>query len=187
MFIKEKIIKFENEIDLKSLIKMTKNYNIVKCYLDNDLDNPKIQYGIIQMNEDDKIIEKSKEKDMIQKEFQKYVVERFEEQKKFNEFVVNEFKEQKKFNQYVVEQFEEQKKFNQYVIEQFEEQKKFNEFVVNEFKEQKKFNQYVIEQFEEQKKFNKLFLNRLDSIEKRVTILESFHEKDIKDYKLNNK
>ena len=42
MLIKEKIIKFKNEINLKFLIKITKNYNNVKCYLNNHLDNPKI-------------------------------------------------------------------------------------------------------------------------------------------------
>ena len=48
------------------------------------------------------------------------------------------------------------------------EQRKFNE-------EQRKFNQ-------EQKNFNELFSKRLDSIEYRLTRLESFHEKDIDDY-----
>ena len=50
---------------------------------------------------------------------------------------------------------------------------------LNDFKtfiiEQRKFNQ-------EQKKFNELFSKRLDSIEYRLTRLESFHEKDIKNY-----
>ena len=51
------------------------------------------------------------------------------------------------------------------------------------------FKTFVIEQFAEQKKFNELFSkrldsieNRLDSIEYRLTRLESFHEKDIKNY-----
>ena len=48
------------------------------------------------------------------------------------------------------------------------EQRKFNE-------EQRKFNQ-------EQKNFNESFFKRLDSIEYRLTRLESFHEKDIDDY-----
>ena len=50
---------------------------------------------------------------------------------------------------------------------------------LNDFKtfiiEQRKFNQ-------EQKKFNELFSKRLDSIEYRLTRLESFHQKDIDDY-----
>ena len=50
---------------------------------------------------------------------------------------------------------------------------------LNDFKtfiiEQRKFNQ-------EQKNFNELFSKRLDSIEYRLTRLESFHEKDIDDY-----
>jgi len=45
------------------------------------------------------------------------------------------------------------------------------------------FKTFVIQQFSEQKKFNELFSKRLDSIEYRLTRLESFHEKDIKNYK----
>ena len=47
----------------------------------------------------------------------------------------------------------------------------FKTFII----EQRKFNQ-------EQKNFNELFSKRLDSIEYRLTRLESFHEKDIDDY-----
>ena len=50
---------------------------------------------------------------------------------------------------------------------------------LNDFKtfiiEQRKFNQ-------EQKNFNESFSKRLNSIENRLTRLESFHEKDIDDY-----
>ena len=60
--------------------------------------------------------------------------------------------------------------------------KNFKTFVIEQFAEQKKFN-------EQQLKFNELFSkrldsieNRLDSIEYRLTRLESFHEKDIKNY-----
>ena len=48
--------------------------------------------------------------------------------------------------------------------------------------ELKDFKTFVIEQFAEQKKFNELFSKRLDSIEYRLTRLESFHKKDIKNY-----
>ena len=58
----------------------------------------------------------------------------------------------------------------------------FKTFVIEQFAEQKKFN-------EQQLKFNELFSkrldsieNRLDSVEIRLTRLESFHEKDIKNY-----
>ena len=51
------------------------------------------------------------------------------------------------------------------------------------------FKTFVIEQFAEQRKFNESFSkrldsieNRLDSVETRLTRLESFHEKDIKNY-----
>ena len=76
-------------------------------------------------------------------------------QSEFQELVINEFKEQKKFN---------------------EQQIKFNEFVTQQFAEQRKFN-------EQQLKFNELFSKRLDSIEHRLTILESFHKEDLKIYK----
>ena len=69
--------------------------------------------------------------------------------------------------------------FKTFVIEQFAEQKKFNEFVINEFKEQRKFN-------EQQLKFNESFSKRLDFIEDRLAILESFHKEDIKNYKKNS-
>ena len=48
------------------------------------------------------------------------------------------------------------------------------------------FKTFVIEQFAEQKKFNELFSKRLDSIEYRLTRLESFHQKDIDDYESKN-
>ena len=66
-----------------------------------------------------------------------------------------------------------QSEFQELVINEFKEQKKFNEFVTQQFAEQRKFN-------EQQLKFNELFSKRLDSIENRLTRLESFHEKDIK-------
>ena len=73
-------------------------------------------------------------------------------------------------------------------------QSEFQELVINEFKEQKKFKEFVINEFKEQKKFNELFSKRLDSIEYRLdsieyrlTRLESFHEKDIKNYESKEK
>ena len=87
-----------------------------------------------------------------------------------------------------------QSEFQELVINEFKEQKKFKEFVINEFKEQKKFNEqqikfneFVTQQFAEQRKFNESFSKRLDSIENRLTRLESFHEKDIKNYDLKKK
>jgi len=56
----------------------------------------------------------------------------------------------------------------------------FKTFVIEQFAEQKKFN-------EQQLKFNELFSKRLDSIENRLTRLESFHEKDIKNYESKDK
>ena len=48
------------------------------------------------------------------------------------------------------------------------------------------FKTFVTQQFAEQKKFNELFSKRLDSIEYRLTRLESFHQKDIDDYESKN-
>ena len=87
-----------------------------------------------------------------------------------------------------------QSEFQELVINEFKEQKKFKEFVINEFKEQKKFNEqqikfneFVTQQFAEQRKFNESFSKRLNSIENRLTRLESFHETDIKNYDLKKK
>ena len=169
---KEKIIKFESEIDLKLLIKTTKNYNNVKCYLNKDLNNPKITYGIIQMNEDDKIIKYIKETGMVQKEFQKFVLKKFDEISDKFDGITEKFDKVSEF-------IDEQSKFNQ-------TQLKFNEYVV------KKFDK-VSEFIDEQSKFNKLIINRLEKFENyvhhefkdikyRLTRLESFHENDIKKY-----
>ena len=57
---------------------------------------------------------------------------------------------------------------------------------LNDFKtfiiEQRKFNQEQRKFNQEQKNFNESFSKHLDSIEYRLTRLESFHEKDIDDY-----
>ena len=152
---KQHLIKLNNEFDSNLLIKDIKKYNNVKSYIDEDADNPKVKYYLFVVNEDNKIVRGNKGKTMKQSEFQELVINEFKEQKKFKEFVINEFNEQKKFN---------------------EQQIKFNEFVTQQFAEQRKFN-------EQQLKFNELFSKRLDSIENRLTILESFHKEDLKNYK----
>ena len=152
---KQQLIKLNNEFDSNLLIKNIKKYNNVKSYIDEDADNPKVKYYLFVVNEDNKIVRDNKGGNMKQSEFQELVINEFKEQKKFKEFVINEFKEQKKFN---------------------EQQIKFNEFVTQQFAEQRKFN-------EQQLKFNELFSKRLDSIENRLTILESFHKEDLKNYK----
>ena len=155
MMTKQQLIKLNNEFDSNLLIKDIKKYNNVKSYIDEDADNPKVKYYLFVVNEDNKIVRDNKGGTMKQSEFQELVINEFKEQKKFKEFVINEFKEQKKFN---------------------EQQIKFNEFVTQQFAEQRKFN-------EQQLKFNELFSKRLDSIENRLTILESFHKEDLKIYK----
>ena len=152
---KQQLIKLNNEFDSNLLIKDIKKYNNVKSYIDEDADNPKVKYYLFVVNEDNKIVRGNKGGTMKQSEFQELVINEFKEQKKFKEFVINEFKEQKKFN---------------------EQQIKFNEFVTQQFAEQRKFN-------EQQLKFNELFSKRLDSIENRLTILESFHKEELKNYK----
>ena len=152
---KQHLIKLNNEFDSNLLIKDIKKYNNVKSYIDEDADNPKVKYYLFVVNEDNKIVRGNKGRTMKQSEFQELVINEFKEQKKFKEFVINECKEQKKFN---------------------EQQIKFNEFVTQQFAEQRKFN-------EQQLKFNELFSKRLDSIENRLTILESFHKEDLKNYK----
>ena len=155
MITKQHLIKLNNEFNSNLLIKDIKKYNNVKSYIDEDADNPKVKYYLFVVNEDNKIVRGNKGGTMKQSEFQELVINEFKEQKKFKEFVINEFKEQKKFN---------------------EQQIKFNEFVTQQFAEQRKFN-------EQQLKFNELFSKRLDSIEHRLTILESFHKEDLKIYK----
>ncbi len=59
------------------------------------------------------------------------------------------------------------------------ELKDFKTFVIEQFAEQKKFNKHVREQFAEQKKFNESFSKRLDSIENRLTKLESLHKNEL--------
>ena len=166
---KQHLINLNNEFDSNLLIKDIKKYNNVKSYIDEDADNPKVKYYLFVVNEDNKIVRDNKGRAMKQSKFQELVINEFKEQKKFNEFVINEFKEQKKFKEFVINEFKEQKKFN-------EQQIKFNEFVTQQFAEQRKFN-------EQQLKFNELFSKRLDSIENRLTILESFHKEELKNYK----
>ena len=154
---KTKSIILQNEINSKTgltLIKSYNSYSSIKFYLEKDSQKPNIKYVIYMFDEDSKIVKETKDKTMKQSEFQRYVINEFQEQKKFNQYVINEFQEQKKFNQYVIEQFEEQKKFNQYVLEQFEEQKKFNQYVIEKFEEQNKFNKSILDEIKNLKKFH---------------------------------
>ena len=65
----------------------------------------------------------------------------------------------------------------------FDENSKIIKEAKGKTMKQSEFQELVINEFKEQKKFNELFSKRLDSIEYRLTRLESFHEKDIKNYK----
>ena len=103
---------------------------------------------------------------------------------KYYVFVVNEDNKIVRENK---DRAMKQSEFQEFVINEFKEQKKFKEFVTQQFAEQKKFNEFVINEFKEQRKFNESFSKRLDSIENRLTRLESFHETDIKNYDLKKK
>ena len=155
---KKLILKLEHKHQEKSLIKLTKNYNDVECYLEEDENDSNIKYGIIVFDENNKIIKNDRGKIVKQDEFQQIVLTAID-----------------KINIKIDKMDADFKDFKNYVIEKFDKQEKFNE-------EQRKFN-------EEQKNFNESFSkcldsieNRLDSIEYRLTRLESFHEKDIKNY-----
>ena len=155
---KKLILSLEHKHQEKSLIKLTKNYNDVECYLEEDENDSNIKYGIIVFDENNKIIKNDRGKIVKQDEFQQIVLAAID---KINIKIDKMDAEFKNFKNYVIEKFDKQEKFN-------EEQRKFNE-------EQKNFNESFSKRLDS-------IENRLDSIEYRLTRLESFHEKDIKNY-----
>ena len=155
---KKLILKLEHKHQEKSLIKLTKNYNDVECYLEEDENDSNIKYGIIVFDENNKIIKNDRGKIVKQDEFQQIVLTAIG---KINIKIDKMDADFKDFKNYVIEKFDKQEKFN-------EEQRKFNE-------EQKNFNESFSKRLDS-------IENRLDSIEYRLTRLESFHEKDIKNY-----
>ena len=148
---KKLMLSLEHKHQEKSLIKLTKNYNDVECYLEEDENDSNIKYGIIVFDENNKIIKNDRGKIVKQDEFQQTVLTAIE-----------------KINIKIDKMDAEFKNFKNYVIEKFDKQEKFNE-------EQKNFNELFSERLDS-------IENRLDSIEYRLTRLESFHEKDIKNY-----
>ena len=84
--------------------------------------------------------------------------------------------EEKPNIKYVIYMFDENSKIVKEAKGKSMKQSEFQQYVIEQFKEQRKFN-------EQQLKFNELFSKRLDSIENRLTILESFHKEDLKIYK----
>ena len=148
---KKLILNLEHKHQEKSLIKLTKNYNDVECYLEEDENNSNIKYGIIIFDENNKIIKNDRGKIVKQDEFQQIVITAID-----------------KINIKIDKMDADFKNFKTFVIEQFAEQKKFNE-------QQLKFNELFSKRLDS-------IENRLDSIEYRLTRLESFHEKDIKNY-----
>ena len=141
---KKLTLSLEHKHQEKSLIKLTKNYNDVECYLEEDENDSNIKYGIIVFDENNKIIKNDRGKIVKQDEFQQTVLTAIE-----------------KINIKIDKMDDDFKNFKTFVIEQFAEQKKFNELF--------------------SKRLDSIE-NRLDSIEYRLTRLESFHEKDIKNY-----
>ena len=148
---KKLTLSLEHKHQEKSLIKLTKNYNDVECYLEEDENDSNIKYGIIVFDENNKIIKNDRGKIVKQNEFQQTVLMAID-----------------KINIKIDKMDAEFKNFKNYVIEKFDKQEKFNE-------EQKNFNELFSERLDS-------IENRLDSIEYRLTRLESFHEKDIKNY-----
>ncbi len=148
---KKLMLNLEHKHQEKSLIKLTKNYNDVECYLEGDENDSNIKYGIIVFDENNKIIKNDRGKIVKQNEFQQTVLMAID-----------------KINIKIDKMDAEFKNFKNYVIEKFDKQEKFNE-------EQKNFNELFSERLDS-------IENRLDSIEYRLTRLESFHEKDIKNY-----
>ena len=148
---KKLILSLQHKHQEKSLIKLTKNYNDVECYLEEDENDSNIKYGIIVFDENNKIIKNDRGKIMKQNEFQQTVLMAID-----------------KINVKIDKMDAEFKDFKNYVIEKFDKQEKFNE-------EQKNFNELFSDRLDS-------IENRLDSIEYRLTRLESFHEKDIKNY-----
>ena len=148
---KKRMLNLKHKHQEKSLIKLTKNYNDVECYLEEDENDSKIRYGIIVFDENNKIIKNDRGKIVKQNEFQQTVL-----------LAIG------KINIKIDKMDAEFTNFKNYVIEKFDKQEKFNE-------EQRKFNELFSERLDS-------IENRLDSIEYRLTRLESFHEKDIKNY-----
>ena len=148
---KKLMLSLEHKHQEKSLIKLTKNYNDVECYLEEDENDSNIKYGIIVFDENNKIIKNDRGKIVKQNEIQQTVLMAID-----------------KINIKIDKMDAEFKNFKNYVIEKFDKQEKFNE-------EQKNFNELFSERLDS-------IENRLDSIEYRLTRLESFHEKDIKNY-----
>ena len=148
---KKLMLNLEHKHQEKSLIKLTKNYNDVECYLEEDENDSNIKYGIIVFDENNKIIKNDRGKIVKQNEFQQTVLMAID-----------------KINIKIDKMDAEFKNFKNYVIEKFDKQEKFNE-------EQKNFNELFSERLDS-------IENRLDSIEYRLTRLESFHEKDNKNY-----
>ena len=95
----------------------------------------------------------------------KYVIYMFNEDSKIIKDKKDKAMKQSEFQQTVLTAIG---KINIKIDEMDIEFKNFKNFII----EQRKFN-------EEQRKFNKSFSNRLDSIEKRLTKLESFHKDEL--------
>ena len=114
---KKLTLSLEHKHQEKSLIKLTKNYNDVECYLEEDENDSNIKYGIIVFDENNKIIKNDRGKIVKQNEFQQTVLMAID---KINIKIDKMDAEFKNFKNYVIEKFDKQEKFN-------EEQKNFNE------------------------------------------------------------
>ena len=150
---KKLILSLEHKHQEKSLIKLTKNYNDVECYLEEDENDSNIKYGIIVFDENNKIIKNDRGKIVKQDEFQQIVLTAID-----------------KINIKIDKMDADFKDFKNYVIEKFDKQEKFNESFSKR-----------LDSIENRLDSIEYRLTRLESFhEKDIKKYESCHEKDIK-------
>ena len=99
----------------------------------------------------------------------KYVIYMFNEDSKIIKDKKDKTMKRSEFQQTVLTAID---KINIKIDKMDIEFKNFKNYVIENFDKQEKFN-------EEQRKFNESFSNRIDSIEKRLTKLESFHKDEL--------
>ncbi|WP_412031292.1 hypothetical protein [Metamycoplasma buccale] len=157
-----------NDISKKETISSFNLYNDI-IYKKILIDNENILFYQIVKKDSKKV----KTKKLSTEDFQSIVLQKFEQIDKFQEVVLNKFEQIDKFQEMVLKKFEQIDKFHEIVLKKFEEIDKFHEIVLKKFEE--------ID--------NRLtrLENRINSLEEysksKFEMLESFHQKDIENYK----
>jgi len=126
---KKLMLNLKHKHQEKSLIKLTKNYNDVECYLEEDENDSNIKYGIIIFDENNKIIKNDRGKIVKQNEFQQTVLMAID---KINIKIDKMNAEFKDFKNYVIEKFDEQDKTNKLILNKLDN---FEKYVKEEFKD----------------------------------------------------